>query len=116
MAMRRDDLKRSPIEDLHLVGGPIADVAEFAARVESDIVGVAQSLYLAGQRAGFHVHHLHHATVRDVEAVRLGIHGEVVPVARAAEEPGVLDDEGRVGQLSGPRRFLGLRSDGGQQA
>jgi hypothetical protein len=106
-------LKRLAIEDLYLVGRPIADVAEPAARVECDGVRVAQACDLAGNRAGLHIHHLHHTPVGDIEVAGDGVHGQVVPIARAANDPCVLDEERAAGQFGSLRSLL--RHESGDQ-
>ena len=56
-------------------------------------MGEAEAGDLAGEGSGFSVNHLHDGAVGDEELACLRVHGEVVPVAGAAYEPSVFDDE-----------------------
>jgi hypothetical protein len=62
-----DNLKRAPVENRHLIGRPIAYVAELAARIESDGMSFVKSNDLPGKRARFNIHHLDLRAVRDEE-------------------------------------------------
>jgi hypothetical protein len=94
-------LEGPTIEDLDVVGQSIADVAEFAVFIEGDGMGFAKPGDLACYRAGGHIYYLDDGAVGDEELVRLGVHGEVVPVTEAADGPGFLDGRDGLGSCVG---------------
>jgi len=64
-----------------------------AGIIERDGVRVAESRYLSDLRAGVDIDHLNGMAVRNIETPRRGIKGEVIPIPRAADGPGFLDEE-----------------------
>jgi hypothetical protein len=109
------DLKGAAVKDFDLVVCAVAYVAEFARGVESDGAGVVEAGDLAGKGTGIDVDHLDLGGVSDVKPAGGGVRGEVVPTACAADDPGLLDRVGAVGELGCAGDLLGLQSGAGQQ-
>ena len=98
---RCNGLQGTAVEDNDPACQAIADVAELPTVVQGDIMRLGQAGDFPGQRARLYIHHLHRAAMGNVKPFRGGVHGEVVPAARAAHDPGVLDGEGAAGRLGG---------------
>jgi len=78
-------------------------------------VGLTQAGDLADDGASLHIDHLDHGSVGDEELERDGVQGEVVPVTDAADDPGLLDGVGVVGESRGAGNLLRVegRGEGG---
>jgi hypothetical protein len=76
-------------------------------------VGFAEARDFTGDGAAVDVHHLHPSLVGDEKLAGGGIEGEVVPIASAADDPGLLDGEGLAGELVGGRDRSCLRGEDG---
>ena len=63
-----------------------------------------------------HIHHLHLRAVGDIEALGRRVHRQIVPVARAADDPRLLDEERAARQFGGRGRLLRRQSGATQQA
>lgn len=95
MAIKNNDVAR----------GTIADVAVITRVVEDDGTGFAEVGNLRDHGAGLYVDDLYDLRVRDVEQLGGRIEGEGIPISRAADVPGFLDEKGRA-------RKVGSRGNG----
>ena len=73
------------IHDVHLIGAAGADVAAVQFGRNGDAMDAGCVGDFAGDGVGGEVNDQHLRTVGDIEAVGIGIHGEIIPAAIASE-------------------------------
>jgi hypothetical protein len=96
----------APVEDHHCASLCIANVAQLSRIVESYGVSLAQTTYLAHNRASLYTHHLHGGAMGNEELASLRINRQKAPITLPSDEPGLRDEEGLAGQFGGRWNLL----------